>query len=340
MTVEAEGPPAQRFAYVDALRLFCALAVVLFHYGYDAPVTNHFVPASYAVLPSAAQFGRLGVQAFFVISGFVIAFSAEGRTWHSFLWARFLRLYPAYWLAVLLTSGVLLAFSSDRAPSLVQALVNLTMLQNYIGVPHVDGVYHTLVTELRFYIMVAALLFVRLRPTSLTVIAAWLALCFISPWVHPWMGKLLLADWAPYFAAGMIIRTLLQPGHSVVKWLLLAAAIGLQWRETHEGLSSHYRPDIDFAVVTAGTLAVLACAFAPNPRDIRLLGMIGAMTYPLYLLHNELGTLLMRLLVPVQPEWLGIWPMVLAMLGLAWFVSQYPEPAIRNRLKRLRSSRR
>lgn len=342
MTVEPEGPRAQqRFAWLDLLRLACAVAVVLFHYAFVAPVVDRTVPASYAFMPDLTVYGRLGVQVFFVISGFVIAMSSEGRSWSEFLWARFLRLYPAYWLAVIATALVLWGTAAPHAPGFGQTLVNLTMFQSFLGVENVDGVYHTLALEMRFYLMVAALMVFRIRVTSLAVMGAWFGLCLASMIAPPALGKLVMATWAPYFLAGMLIRSLLVPGQRPMKWLLFAGALALEGYATRlpdNPRLGAYHPEIVFMLAVIGTLLVLACAFAPNPRGghaIRTLAVIGGMTYPLYLFHSEIGMALMHRLAPSVPAWLSFWPMVVAMLLVARVVSRLPEPMLRRWLRRL-----
>jgi peptidoglycan/LPS O-acetylase OafA/YrhL len=57
-----------------------------------------------------AKYGFLGVPAFFVISGFVIAYSAEGRTAVGFAIARFSRLYPNFVFCMTLTFLALLVW--------------------------------------------------------------------------------------------------------------------------------------------------------------------------------------------------------------------------------------
>jgi peptidoglycan/LPS O-acetylase OafA/YrhL len=58
------------------------------------------------------HYGFLGVPVFFIISGFVIAFSAEGRTPREFAIARFTRIYPTFLLCMTLTFLALLAFGA------------------------------------------------------------------------------------------------------------------------------------------------------------------------------------------------------------------------------------
>ncbi|THE07586.1 acyltransferase [Microbacterium oleivorans] len=122
------------------------------HTQWEAPTIETF--------PFVSQFsayGFMGVQLFFLISGFVILMSVEGRSVGEFVAARISRLFPAYWAAVILTAILIEFIAGDqlgKSVTLVQVLTNLTMLQQWTGVPHVDGVYWTLAVELLFYLLI------------------------------------------------------------------------------------------------------------------------------------------------------------------------------------------
>jgi peptidoglycan/LPS O-acetylase OafA/YrhL len=93
------------------------------------------------------DFGKIGVAVFFLISGFVIPASlakADPHLLRHFAISRCFRLYPAYWLSILLALGTM----SWTVP---QLLCNLTMLQGFLGVPDLLGIYWTLQIELAFY---------------------------------------------------------------------------------------------------------------------------------------------------------------------------------------------
>ncbi|WP_238698214.1 acyltransferase family protein [Streptomyces sp. E5N91] len=101
-----------------------------------------------------ASCGWIGVEIFFVICGFVICMSCRGRTPRQFFVSRVIRLYPAYWFAVLFTTAALIAVPGvwERL-RLREVLLNLTTLQSGSGVPDVDGVYWTLWSEPRFHLL-------------------------------------------------------------------------------------------------------------------------------------------------------------------------------------------
>ena len=85
-----------RIETLDLLRAVAVLAVVLFHYAFRGAAADGFTHISWADAAPFAKYGYLGVQLFFVISGFVIAYSADGRTATAFAIARVSRIYPGF----------------------------------------------------------------------------------------------------------------------------------------------------------------------------------------------------------------------------------------------------
>ena len=137
-----------RVPELDLLRFTAAATVVVFHFYVLLPGNTTFEQAISAV----SRFGFLGVPLFFMISGFVILWTAFNRTPGRFVLARLCRLYPSYWVCVLITSGVL-AWAGG-APSWRQLVTNLTMFQHFFGFDSIDQVYWTLYVELKFYALV------------------------------------------------------------------------------------------------------------------------------------------------------------------------------------------
>ncbi|WP_232323714.1 acyltransferase family protein [Catenuloplanes japonicus] len=152
---------ANRLLALDGLRLLCALVVAGYHLGMAWSVDGVHPTATH--LPqevnSVLIYGFLGVEVFFMISGFVICMSGWDRTPRAFLASRAGRLYPAFWACVLITAAVMTLFPLTEGIPLPHGLtgsdvaVNLTMLAEPLNVPYVDTVYWTLWYELRFYLL-------------------------------------------------------------------------------------------------------------------------------------------------------------------------------------------
>ena len=100
--------------------------------------------------------GWVGVQVFFVISGFVIAFSAEKSTPLRFFEARVKRLAPAVWVCAPITAAVLLLTDLSWPTDAVIRVVRTAL---FVPIdPWVDSVYWTLGIEIAFYAIVWVLL--------------------------------------------------------------------------------------------------------------------------------------------------------------------------------------
>ena len=116
------------------------------------------------------ELSQIGILIFFAISGFVITSSIQRRTSGDFLWLRFLRIYPGFWLAIVIAVLLQLAVfgTSAWAPRFVNALTQ----SPWSAVPgSLGGGGWTLIYVVLFCVLVAVLWFTR----SLRVIAQYRA---------------------------------------------------------------------------------------------------------------------------------------------------------------------
>ncbi len=362
--VPAGAPPTTtpqrrpRLYVLDGFRLVAALMVVGYHYiGYGGGGSERSAwgrPPS-TVFPhsvhATAAYGFLGVQLFFLISGFVISMSCWDRSLREFAVSRVSRLYPAYWLAVLATTLVLLISPAVRSPqSLRGVLANLTMFQGGMGLEHVDGVYWTLWVELRFYLLFS--LVVALGTTYRRVFgfaAGWLAVAAVGTVWHPWQVDLvLMPTYAPYFVAGIAMYLMHRFGASRSLWVLLVASWGLALYAIRPLLATRTENvgiplpwPVGAAVVTACFAVVLAAALGAFDRfQWRWLTVAGALTYPLYLLHENIGWTVIHGLRDRFAPGLIVAGVVAVMLVAAWLVHRWVERPLGRTLRKRLSGRR
>ncbi|MEU3544217.1 acyltransferase family protein [Streptomyces paromomycinus] len=333
-----------RLRVLDGLRLLAALMVLAYHYitlrdGWgDDP--QAFSPLVYHL----SEYGWLGVEVFFLISGFVICMSAWGRSLGDFVTSRVSRLYPAYWVAVLLTAAVLTVWPNVRsADNWETVLTNLTMLQQGLGVPDVDDAYWTLFIELKFYLLFAVVVFrgVTYRRCvlfcGLWTVAGVVALKSNSDLLSVWA----IAPYSPYFIAGIAFYLMHRFRPTALLWAIVAVSFLLAQHYLHGRLVMNLGAKADLAQGWPVRLAVLA-AFALmaaialgwfDRLQWRWLSTAGSLTYPLYLLHMYVGFTLIDLLRDRVPALALLPGIVLLMLALSWLVHRFVERPLGRKLR-------
>jgi peptidoglycan/LPS O-acetylase OafA/YrhL len=177
----------ENFSIVQALRGLAALWVVLFHLEKTGAITGLTKELPAALDYAVFGYGSAGVAVFFVLSGFVIAHSLNGRDMTAaelgrFALRRSVRLDPPYWasMALVTTVGAALAFAhhaQPMIPSAPQILAHVTYTQELLGVPEIEVVYWTLTYEIQFYLVFAAALWIGRKEVlaGLFLLALWSA---------------------------------------------------------------------------------------------------------------------------------------------------------------------
>jgi len=330
---------------IDLIRFLAAAMVVAFHYDHAFPRTH---------LPFASA-GWVGVEVFFVISGYVIANSAESTTAANFAKARLLRLLPGAWICGTITAAV--AVSSANAFSLANQYIR-TIIFWPTG-PFVDTVYWTLPIEVIFYVFVFctlgrfSLLSLNALTRALGILSGawWLARVAVTLGlrlaIHPeWFAfvppiVISLIQFGCYFALGALIQECLRDRIDLERAAHMCICLGaclLQIAYAASRITVGLQPlqSVIVAPIVAWSALVLAIWISVfwNGAASRALGQwsgifrtIGLSTYPLYLLHARFGS------------WLGhaghLGPLQTAVLivGLSVVVAKVLEPAVRRVLR-------
>lgn len=298
-----------RYVEIDLLRFLAALSVVFFHFTFRGFQADHLSPVDYPVLGSVFKYGYFGVDLFFIISGYVVLLSAQGKTLGQFFTSRVSRLYPAYWVACTFTFLVARLFGPQPGTpgwsAILDApvrryLFNMTMLHRFFGVADLDGVYWTLSIELVFYFLVALLIaFGWLRHLTL-VLAGWLIYCALQGPVDNGspFAFLLFPRVAPFFIGGMAFY-LLQTSQAA-RWQLyglLSLAYLLCLRAARAEmfiLAPMYHQPFSLVIILLLVTLFFGVFLLVVQRRLTLqptrwLAWAGALTYPIYLLHHNIG---------------------------------------------------
>lgn len=297
------GSPG-RLAFLDGVRGTAALAVVAGHSG------EVFFPGFARWSLDWFNLGRAGVCAFFLVSGFVIPISLERSGGvRDFAISRVCRLYPLYWfsLAAVLALplvGVESLPADFEAELPASAVVNLTMAQELVGVPHAIGLYYTLTIELVWYLACVALFAVGWLHATPRL--AWMALAGLA--VVGVGGPLLLDRHTP-FSTGFYLVTMLmgtalaRHAAGTVSTACLGALLAATAAVAGAGAWANYLRvpggiDPEGALGMTSTLLPWGVAYAGvllayslrrrSHRYSRIpaaLGWLGVVSYSVYLLH-------------------------------------------------------
>ena len=346
----ADANQRVRYKLLDAWRGLAALSVVTLH-GAVPLLGGAYQNLAEGTAWGKLLYGALGVQFFFVISGYCIAGAAVqqllnfGEAWQ-FVRARVHRIWPGYLASlffallligaheVLARQGVItpvetyLPFSAMASPTWVFS--HLTLTQVPLHAKPINGLYWTLNYEVAFYAVVALLLVPTWRLNKRWVLGtlhvltiAALTLLIVKPEL-----RFFPFDLWPLFGLGVLVYDLTRHPKSVGVWAT-AGAVALMtivFVTRHSwgggGLMLTSRVQFTAALIFAAMLLLL------KPLDnkltrwplFKMLGRIGVFSYSMYLAHIPIRGIFLGAMVKsgiLTPETFWLVPTIFVPLSLA-----------------------
>jgi exopolysaccharide production protein ExoZ len=323
------GTPRRELLSIQHLRGLAAMSVLVTHaLQWPLPEIN----------PVLLKTGRLGVDVFFVISGFIItSIAGDGRfDPKQFLVRRAFRIVPAYWAATLLITILALAIPSQfrttvpTAESLIKSLLFIPSLEPKAPLLLLGW---SLNFEAFFYLLFASLFFLRSEARTLVLLGVFAVLIGIGQFVSG-LGHVEAIYTSPSLI-GFSLGTILAQAHrhgllarlgSRARLLVVLATATLlivfyavEWNGGEEiALWQHFlMSSTALGIVSLG----LTCEAAGKVASIAPLKYIGDTSYSIYLFHifsvGAIWAISKRLFDIHQPlVYLGI-ASVVVMAGLA-----------------------
>jgi peptidoglycan/LPS O-acetylase OafA/YrhL len=300
---------SERQESVEILRGLAAFSVLWFHLTNGG--TASFLPSG-TLLKASGAYGYLGVQLFFVISGFIIPYSLSLRRYQvvidglGFLCRRIVRIEPAYLVSavfVVVLQQVASAFTGSHAAMPASGLglasslaLHFAYLAPWFNVPWLSAVYWSLAIEFQYYIAMLVFSPLLLSARRINVYTFLLATAAFPLAVHDGRHSYQLTRWAdtlfpflPLFGLGF------------VRFLAFRRLLNLvelsSWAVIFFGLSWFV---LDHRQAFAAAFA-FAFLFLPLSKPVPVLSFLGTISYSLFLIHGPIGDRVINLAVRLTP---------------------------------------
>lgn len=337
-----------RINHLDGLRGLAILLVIAFH-AYSR--WSDLVPYgnAYQDFP-LFKYGWLGVQLFFMISGFVIFMTLDNTIhFRAFIYRRLLRLYPAMLFAsvlIYLTASIL----SERpagSPNVLSLIPGLTFIEpswwsKLLGIKIIplEGVFWSLYVEFKFYILAGIIYFYLgrryLLPSLFILFIGSVGVIGVSKVVDSefinvlaGIGRALSLRYFGWFCAGAIFymyqQTKAERYYYMGLGVMTVSAIAVSERLAVS--------EICAALMVSSLFAIsLKSAFFQRLLTCKIFIFFGFISYPLYLIHeNAMISLIVKSSLYLPAVNMFFYPFIgLAILsGISFFIAKECEPRAR-----------
>lgn len=347
--------PAHRAWPLDVLRILAALLVLVQHWSIVG-LSDVFNSQTATAIFS---YGFLGVDLFFFISGIVITRSALNSNARKFTVSRFARLAPAYLVILLISIPVGLLTGDVRyEPS---SIFSSLTFSEFVTQPPADDLLildsWTLWIEIQFYFTIALVLLIfglwklvsrnndQISLSTFKILfSIWLGFLALNSAGSSGLPQLLtLGGFAAAFLCGGLFGTVTD-WRSLIRLspvLLLATTLmfyGFYKRSLNSagvigGLDLQSTQVVVSVVLVALCLAGVLAGLMVGPLPIRIakiLTVLALATYPLYLMHQELGNrAIIKMTELGLPVTISLTITFAITVGLSIFISVKLEPPLR-----------
>jgi peptidoglycan/LPS O-acetylase OafA/YrhL len=350
-SIPTQDTHPQRLKFLDGLRGIAILLVLCFHaYARWTSLYPFHEDLSQILI---FKYGWMGVNLFFIISGFVILMTLEKcANFQEFITRRWIRLFPAMLICslVIFVTAIFLPQRPAGTPVVRDLLPGLTFIDPFLWSKilrspqgELEGAFWSIFVEMKFYFFFGAAYFywgaARAILTIVGMFVLWFGLHFIGGACLPRMGYaaylLNVASGAQnfaWFAAGAFFYRGYASGNR--QYWTAAVLCGV----ANSLAATNATPEGRWLAAGISLLFLLPLISSQVARALSLRPLVfaGFVSYPFYLMHEN-AVVAMTIqgtdLWPGLPTLLMPMPAAAVVLAVSWLVAAFGEPGVRRLLR-------
>ncbi len=272
----------EKLEIIEILRGLASLAVAWFHYTNGNP---EFLESGWLKL--SGKYGWLGVEVFFVVSGFIIPYSLWRSNfqlnlhWQKFFAKRAIRIYPAYLVTIfLIISFKIISFFSPNLQSeaviidFKNVFLHLGFLNGIFHEPWLENVFWTLGIEFQYYLLIIFIYPLLISSDLRIKLLILLILCELP---IAFRDDSLIFSWLLLFVFGILAFQLIIKKITLIQYGIMIFLVAIL---------TYFNKELLVAFIGLATSILIA--FVRSPK-IMIFGFLGEISYALYLLHSTIG---------------------------------------------------
>lgn len=333
---------------IDLLRSIAAIFILLFHYTFrymELYSSNNKL--TFYEWPLHIKWGFGAIATFFILSGFLTShyFTNQRESTLKYLVNRFFRLYPTFWLCLLITSLILL-FTNHFGFSIKTFILNLTMIPGCFKADYIDGAYWTMQMEFFFSFIIAIVALFNRSNFKLVILTLWMAITLIFNITDPTTNNLLIRilriffmpNYSAYFISGISIYQVIfneKSNKFLFATLIVASTFSCFLVNSFNALFIFYLLTVAILFIIKPVEALL------NKHKLicSILSYIALISYPLYLAHQVIGYAIINYLLQfgIKTELVIIVPITIIVIIATLIHFFFENPVYRLKSKLLKN---
>jgi len=319
---------------------------MMFHYTFRGYAADGLSQLSFPSMREIFKYGYLGIYFFIILSGYTILITIRGKSFKKFISKKFIRLYPPLFCAIIITTFFSFFSDADRYDiSMIQFIANLSLVNGLFGIPYIDGVYWFIHVLIQFYIGFAILHYFGLVKYLKIILSSWLLLSLALHFKNiPVIDDVIMYRYASFFVAGIIIGISRDEGwdkinFSIFLFSVAVSLISIKYYipvfEKYYSTKLSYLINYLIIIFIHGTIFLIGTIKNNTNHNYFIITLLSASTYPLYLLHQNIGFILFHLFDFLDNKYLILIFTINIVLIISIFITKQLDPYLGKKIMKI-----